>query len=599
MIAVQSSSSNDQGTVYMSFISLGIHDGHTSTACLLVDGRIQAMASEERFNRIKSYGGPPVQAVEWLLESHGLSAADIDAVSFAGTIDPIKDISAYTTGRHRMFSQMTKLLPPAILASDALVDRYLDLKRKRRQKLGESRDILDFLRKEPGEIDLVEHHTAHAYAAYFSSGFQFAAGDTLVITCDGSGDGLCTTVSIARGNTLERIAQTPSYHSLGVLYSRVTQFLGMKPLEHEYKVMGLAPYAPEKTKKQAYDILCRYFSLSEDGLSFRNLSMSWGQSMLERLQRDLFLIRFDGVAAALQQLCEELLMQLVLNWVAKTGIRRVVLGGGMFMNVKFNMLLLERPEVEEVFFMPSGGDESVAIGAAYHAMLKRQENGGGNGASAVQPIGSLYFGHQLTEEEVRRSLDAYRHRVAFEKCEDIDRRTAELLAADKIVGRVRGRMEWGARALGNRSIVASPRSLETVRKINAAIKMRDFWMPFAPSILWERRHDYLVNPRDFDAPYMIVAFDSTELARKELVAGLHPFDLTCRPQLVREPWNPSYHRMIREFERLTGIGGVLNTSFNLHGDPIVMTAEDAISTLLNSGLDFITLEDYLVWRSPS
>ena len=584
----------------MGFISLGIHDGHTSTACLLVDGRIAAMASEERFNRIKSYGGPPVQAVEWLLQSNGLSPADIDAISFAGTIDPIKDISAYTTGRHRMFSQMTKLLPPSILASDALVGRYLELKRKRRQQLGESQEILASLGRVPEEIDLVEHHAAHAYAAYFSSGFQHSGGDALVITCDGSGDGLCTTVSIGRGNELQRISQTPSYHSLGILYSRVTQFLGMKPLEHEYKVMGLAPYAPERTKRQAYDILSQYFSLSDDGLSFCNRSMSWGQSMLEKLKKDLFLIRFDGVAAALQQLCEELLMQLVLNWVAKTGIRRLVLGGGMFMNVKFNMLLLDRPEIEELFFMPSGGDESVAIGAAYHAMLKSQANGGaGNGASALHPIGPLYFGHQLTEEEILQALDSYREKVSFEKCEDIDRRTAELLARERIVGRVRGRMEWGARALGNRSIVASPRSLETVRKINAAIKMRDFWMPFAPSVLWERRSDYLVNPKDFDAPYMIVAFESTELARKELVAGLHPFDLTCRPQLVREQWNASYHRMIREFEKITGIGGVLNTSFNLHGDPIVMTAQDAISTLLSSGLDFITLEDYLVWRSPA
>ena len=293
-------------------------------------------------------------------------------------------------------------------------------------------------------------------------------------------------------------------------------------------------------------------------------------------------------------------MQFVLNWVAKTGIRRLVLGGGMFMNVKFNMLLLERPEIDEIFFMPSGGDESVAIGAAYHAMLEKHRNGGaGNGVSPIQPIGPLYLGHELTEDEIRRALVSYGSRIGFEKCEDIDRRTAGLLAGDRIVGRVRGRMEWGARALGNRSIVASPRNLETVRKINAAIKMRDFWMPFAPSILWERRHDYLVNPRDFDAPYMIVAFDSTELARRELAAGLHPFDLTCRPQLVRKDWNPSYHRMIREFEKLTGIGGVLNTSFNLHGDPIVMNAEDAISTLLNSGLDYITLEDYLVWRSLS
>jgi carbamoyltransferase len=229
-------------------------------------------------------------------------------------------------------------------------------------------------------------------------------------------------------------------------------------------------------------------------------------------------------------------------------------------------------------------------------LVEAQSNGfTNNGLPRIEPIGPLYFGHQLTDDEITTALGSHKTRVGFERCEDIDRRTAELLADDKIVGRVRGPMEWGARALGNRSIVASPKSLETVRRINAAIKMRDFWMPFAPSILWERRNDYLVNHKDSDAPYMIVAFESTELAQKELTAGLHPFDLTCRPQLVHKEWNGPYHHMIEQFEKLTGTGGVLNTSFNLHGEPIVMTAADAISTLLNSGLDFVTLEDYLVW----
>ena len=164
-----------------------------------------------------------------------------------------------------------------------------------------------------------------------------------------------------------------------------------------------------------------------------------------------------------------------------------------------------------------------------------------------------------------------------------------------VVGRMHGRMEFGARALGNRSIVARADSLNQVRKINSAIKMRDFWMPFAASLLWERRHDYLQNTKDSRAPYMALGFRTTPRAVAELIAGLHSFDLSCRPQLVEQNWNPAYHSMLKHYERITGVGGVLNTSFNLHGDPVVCTPRDAIETYIRSDLDVLTIEDYVVW----
>jgi len=578
----------------MSLRILGINDGYASSACLLVDGKIEGMVGEERFNRIKSYGGPPVHTVEWLLENNGLSPDSIHSISVVGRIEPIASIEAFTKGRHRLFSALARVLPLSVMSSDLLAQTYSKIKATKRNKLKTSETILKKLSITPKDVTIVDHHEAHAYSAYYASGFQNKHDETLVITCDGSGDGICCSISIGNGYEINRISTIPSYNSFGILYSRLTQFLGMKPLEHEYKVMGLAPYAPDRSKQQAYDILKDYFSLDNERLSFVNHSSSWGSSMVRKLQRDLYLIRFDGVAAAIQQLFEELFMTFVLSWVKKTGIRRLVLGGGSFMNVKFNMLLLNRQEIGDIFFLPSGGDESIALGAAYFAYLKLAESKGIS--PSIEPIGPLYFGHELSEEEILASLEKHTSEINFEKCENVEARTARLIAEDNIVGRVRGKMEWGARALGNRSIVASPKSLNTVRKINAAIKMRDFWMPFAPSILWERRNDYILNPRDFEAPYMIVAFESTELAKEELMAGLHPFDLTCRPQLVRREWNPLYHLLLKEFESNTGIGGILNTSFNLHGDAIVMTAEDAIYTLINSGLDYITLEDYLVWR---
>jgi carbamoyltransferase len=209
---------------------------------------------------------------------------------------------------------------------------------------------------------------------------------------------------------------------------------------------------------------------------------------------------------------------------------------------------------------------------------------------------TLYLGPGFSSADAAAALGAYTGQLKWKKSADIGRSTAELLAKGLVVGRMHGRMEFGARALGNRSILARADSLNQVRKINSAIKMRDFWMPFAASMLWERRRDYLVNTgKDSRAPYMVLGFRTTPRAVNELIAGLHSFDLSCRPQLVEADWNPEYHAMLKHYERITGFGGVLNTSFNLHGDPVVCSPRDAIETYIHSDLDVVTIEDYVVW----
>lgn len=574
---------------------LGIHDGHTATACLLCDGRVVGMISEERLNRVKNQGGMPARSIQWLLETAGLSRDSIDLAAFAGFVQPITDTGFYDGGRHRYFSQLASFLPSGLMSCGFLRKACVSAAKKKRER---------FLRKRthqlPGtgktpDVLLVEHHTAHACAAYFASGFHLLPEESLIITADGSGDGACCGISRAFGSRIELLGTVPSYHSPGILYSRVTQFLGMKPLEHEYKVMGLAPYVSEKAKKAAYDILKGYYSLSEDGLSFVNRSHSWGNSTLKRLQKDLFLVRFDSIASALQQLFEELYRRFILNWVCKTGIRRVVLGGGVFMNVKLNGILANEQDIEHLYILPSCSDESTAFGAACWAHM--QHTARTSAETTIQPLDHLYLGYRVTEDEALEALAQYREWICFRRVEDIEKETARLLAEGNIVARVQGRMEWGARALGNRSILASPQDLKAVRRINAAIKRRDFWMPFAPSILWERKDDYLVDKGKADTSHMMIACETTAQARREMIAALHPSDLTCRPQVVRREANPRYHGLLKYFESITGIGGVLNTSFNLHGEPIVMTAEDALHTLVRSDLDYLTIEDYLVWRS--
>jgi carbamoyltransferase len=279
---------------------------------------------------------------------------------------------------------------------------------------------------------------------------------------------------------------------------------------------------------------------------------------------------------------------------SRYGGTRLALGGGCFMNVKANMLIGKMEEVEDLFVFPSCGDESNAIGAAYLGYLDlcRQK-----GVTAdPRPLGPLYLGPEAGDDEVeaviREGNLETRHRITFHN--RIEEKIAELLVSDGVVARCSGRMEYGARALGNRSILANPSDQRVVPLINRMIKNRDFWMPFAPTILKEREADYLVNPKGLASPYMMLAFPTNPKGHQQLIAALHPQDATARPQILEEAWNPEYYRIIREFERRTGIGGVLNTSFNLHGEPLVSSPRDAVDTFDRSGLPHLALGHFLI-----
>lgn len=258
------------------------------------------------------------------------------------------------------------------------------------------------------------------------------------------------------------------------------------------------------------------------------------------------------------------------------------------MNVKANMKIAELEGVDDIFIFPSCGDESVSIGAAYFV----QNLKGG----AVQPISDNYFGGQFSEEEIKDAADKpeLKEKYAVSEEENINKKVASLLASGEIVARFSGRMEWGARALGNRSILMDPRNKDGVRILNMAIKQRDFWMPFAPTVLVERQDDYLTNKKNLKSPYMIMAFETTEKGKHDLSAAIHPYDFTARPQILQKDFNPGYYDLIKEFEKITGVGAVLNTSFNLHGEPVVHSPSDAISVFERSGLKHLALGKYLI-----
>jgi len=439
------------------------------------------------------------------------------------------------------------------------------------------------------EVVFVEHHLAHAASAYRSCLWSYNE-PVLVFTADGAGDGVSSTVNICENDEIHRIAESTFYDSVGnVFYSEITRYLGLKPWDHEYKVMGLAPYGDPRYCIEQVKKIIRLNP--KNPLEFQNTIGAYCGSVQTKLRGLLDGQRFDNIAAATQLWFEKLITQWIHNAVEETDIHKIACAGGLFLNVKANKRIVKMPGVEDAFFYPAAGDDGTPVGAALQAYYEYCLCEGIK--PEKEPLSDLYYGPAYEDEEVEAVLKKTGWIKKVNYYDEIDAVIGELAAKDKIIARFDGRLEWGPRALGNRSILADARDLKVIRKINFAIKHRDFWMPFAPTILEDRMHEYLVSPKP--APYMILAFDTTK-KRDEIVAALHPFDQTCRPQTLNAEWNGGYREALETFQEYTGAGGLLNTSFNLHGYPIVCTPEQALWTFENSQLDGLAIDNYLVLR---
>jgi carbamoyltransferase len=574
-------------------LTLGVHDGHTATACLLDDGHVVSCVSEERLTREKEWIGFPRRAIQECLDLAGRGPHEVEAVGLCSLMPQIGSEGYHRPALHkRLFGQAVRILPQRLLQSPRNAELIQQasgfLFRQRRDGL--LRDLAATGVLTPN-VTVYEHHRLHAATTYYLSWFRQRAKN-LVITLDGSGDAVCGTLSLGERGRLERRAVVFNYNSICDFYTRVTQFLGMKPMSHEYKVMGMAPYASDHGKEEIKRVFRSYFRVDpNDPLNFQNTASTWKWQFEERLTKDLKGTRFDVVAGALQEVFEEVVVQWVRNAIRVLGSGDLALSGGGFMNVKLNYLISQLPEVTSLFVMPGCGDESNPIGAAILAALDQ-----GFPADQVKPLHDVYWGRSYTNQDAERAIQSRLANQGFQiqRHEDANQAVAEHLVEGKVVGRFTGRMEWGARSLGNRSIVADPRKQQVIHKINKAIKMRDFWMPFAPAVLIEYRERYLNLREDYPCPFMTIAPDTRPDAWDAITAGLHPFDKSARAQVLDPDHHPGFHDLVTKFERLTGVGGVLNTSFNLHGDPVVMSPDDAIYTFLNSGLDVLQLEDFLI-----
>lgn len=586
---------------------LGIYDGHLATATLLKNGQIVGSVSEERFTGIKNYSGFPYKSIDYLLKMEGISGKDLEMVVIPQKwgVPVFSDPKVQKSDRLLSFS-VAFYRPLGVLRNiwGIIEYRYPSLSKIRRplyelafkiiggRTIKKHKDyIAKHLKIDVGKIRSYEHHLAHAAAAYYESPYN--KKDALVLTIDGEGDLISASVNTVRKGKIKRLASTPSDSSLGWIYYEITGFLGMRRNEHEYKVMGLAPYAKEYGVLPLFEKIKDLVTIDpKNQLRFRSKFDTHLMRLFTR--RELQEQRFDYVAGAFQKLVEDRVSEWARNAIKKTGLTTVCLGGGVAMNVKANLKVAELPEVKEFFVSPSAGDETTPAGACYLGYIDYcKEN---KIEPQIVPVGPLYLGPGFDNADIEKFLRKGRYlrkyKIRFHR--NIEKVIAKLLAKGKVVGRLSGRMEWGARALGNRSILADPSNPDIVRIINEQMKMRDFWMPFTPSILAERKKDYVVNPKNIPAPYMILTFHSTELARKHLKAAMHPYDFTLRPQVVEQSWNREYHKIIREFEKITGIGAVLNTSFNLHGYPIVLGPKEAMHAFENSDLEYVALGNHLV-----
>ncbi len=583
---------------------LGIQDGHTSSATLIEDGQVLAAIQEERLTREKNQGGFPEQAVREVMQIVGWGYDELDGAAICGmgtTRMTSRDgvIAAYrkhfdqtTTSPWKRGERRLRTFWRACLGDSGHSSR----KEKRGdERRGERSARLVELGLPRERIRFIDHHLCHAASAFYGQGSQ--DHPTLVLTCDGHGDGVSASVRKGQDGALELLHEVPADRSVGALYSFVTHLLGFIPLEHEYKLMGMAPYAEGAAGARE---VCDWFhgliaKIDPNSLGWEKAAGLSHFDHVPPLMREAFCYRrFDHIAAGVQLFLEEFLLDWVRRAIQITGIPHLALAGGSFMNVKLNKLILELPEVESVYIFPSCGDESNSFGAAWmlYADLLREQNR----PVEIPRLGAMYLGRAFSDDDALSAIEQFSFNKQYKvtPLDDIEKRCAELIAAGEVVARCKGRMEFGARSLGNRSILADPGNWGTIHTINSMIKKRDFWMPFAPSMLAEQADRYLVNPKQAHAPYMIMAFDSQPAESTEIVAATHPYDHTCRPQVVEQQWAPDYHRLISHYHELTGKGAVLNTSFNLHGWPVVNTPKDALEVFDSSGLRYLALGNLLV-----
>lgn len=576
---------------------------HDSAAALLVDGDICAAAQEERFTRKKHDSNFPHQAVDYCLRQANIGIDDIDYVVFYDKpfLKFERLIDTYLTFAPKGFSSFRKALP--LWLKEKLFLK--DLLKKELKKLGPK------VFKAEGQLLFSEHHLSHAASAFFPSPFDEAA----VLTMDGVGEWATTSLAIGKGNRLEVIKEINFPHSLGLLYSAFTYYTGFKVNSGEYKVMGLAPYGEPRFTKLIFDHL---IDVKEDG-SFK-MDMSYfdyctGLTMTNekfhtlfggppRNAKDTLTQREMDLAASIQKVTEEIVLRLCRSIAKETGVKNLCLAGGVALNCVANGKVLQENIFENIWIQPAAGDAGGALGAALAAnyIFKAQPRK----ISASDSMKGAYLGPEYSQADIERRLTAVGAKFHTFTAEDMVNQCALALQNEKALGWFQGRMEYGPRALGGRSILGDARSPKMQSVLNLKIKYRESFRPFAPAVLREDVSDWF--EMDCDSPYMLLVADVVTKRRKTMTAaeqalfGIEKLniprsdipavthvDYSARIQTVHENTNPRYHALIKKFKAGTGCPVIVNTSFNVRGEPIVNTPEDAFRCFMGTEMDVLAV----------
>jgi len=554
---------------------------HDSAAALLKDGHVIAAVEEERFSRKKFDDDFPHKAIQWCLNEIGITPNEINSVAFYD-----KPVLKF----ERLLDNYIAVAPRGLYSFLDVIPKWIH------KRLWIKNDIKKALKGFKGEIIFPEHHLSHAAHAFYTSPFE----DSAILTIDGVGEWSTTSYGYADNNSIKITNDIRWPHSLGLFYSAFTYFLGFKVNEGEYKLMGLSSYG----KPKYYDLIMEnLIDVKDDGsihLNMEYFAFTYDKVMTSKKFSKLFgiepkrknektlQIHFD-IGASAQKVLEDVILKMVNHIHTKTKMKNLCIGGGVALNGVANYKVLSESPFENVHIPPSPGDAGSAVGAAqylYYVYHKNHKNTSDN-TQLIQE--NVYVGPSYSNEEIKSFLDS--KNISYELFDDVTllQKTSQLIADGNVVGWYQGKMEWGPRALGNRSILADPRRTDMKNILNAKIKHRESFRPFAPSIMEEFTSEYF--DIQIPSPYMLMVAPVKK--PKEIPAVTH-VDGTGRLQTVSKKSNELYYNLINEFYKITGVPVIINTSMNVMGEPIVNTPEQAYSMIIKTDMDCIVMGNHLV-----
>ena len=558
---------------------IGINYLSESSVCLLVNGSIINAISEERINRTKNWYGLPRKTIDFILKKNNLKAKNIDYFVTSGLSSITNDMpNKYAISKkiekieNSKLKKKIKLKQINFLNKRAEHENYVINKRTKK--------LINKLKNEFGEIVIYDHHLSHAASACYSSNFK----ECICLTIDGWGDNSSAKIFTFSKGKLKEISSTPTIDSLGYFYGSITKLLGFKPHQHEGKILGLAAYGDYKKAKNdiypmiSYDNKKKKFNGNyEKGLyqaTFNNRNL---KHLTKKYSK-------KDIAAATQYTLEKVVINCVKNLSRKK--INLALAGGVFANVKLNQKIKDLKNIKDIFVFPNMGDGGLAVGCAQLCYYNKTKK-------IPKKINNVYFGYSFSDKETIRTIK--KNKLNFYKSQFVEKEIAEFLVKDKVVAHFNSSMEFGPRALGNRSILCSAKDPAINKTLNKKLGRTEF-MPFAPIILDKFSKDYLYINNELDNyKYMTITCNCKPLMISKAPASVH-VDKTARPQIVSQKENRRLYKILSEYYKLSGVPVLINTSFNMHEEPIVFTPEDAIRAFLDGNLDYLIINNFVIQK---